>query len=138
MASREKNTPGAPARGARDGRWGERRAARHLAAKGLRVIGRNLRIAGGELDVVALDGRTLVVVEVKTSSVDTPSDPLERMSAEKIRVLNRAALALVKSQRQLELDGWRGDVIVVEFERGILGWRRCRRVEWLVDYFAIG
>lgn len=48
------------------GAWGEELAARHLAALGMRLVGRNLDAPEAELDVVAVDGPELVVVEVKT------------------------------------------------------------------------
>ncbi|NWG29913.1 MAG: YraN family protein [Rhodocyclaceae bacterium] len=40
-------------------------AARHLAAHGLRVVARNFRVKGGELDLVCTDGKTTVFVEVR-------------------------------------------------------------------------
>ena len=52
------------------GRRGERLAARRLARSGYRILGRNVRLGRDEADLVALapDGRTVVVVEVKTRS----------------------------------------------------------------------
>ena len=47
---------------------GERVAERHLRKKGLIVLARNWRGGGGELDLVFLDGNTLIFVEVKTRS----------------------------------------------------------------------
>jgi putative endonuclease len=47
------------------GREGEDRAATFLAARGYRVLARNVRVPGGEIDAVCLDGPTLVFVEVK-------------------------------------------------------------------------
>jgi putative endonuclease len=44
---------------------GEEAAARHLAAQGLRVVARNFRVKGGELDLVCRDGATTVFVEVR-------------------------------------------------------------------------
>jgi putative endonuclease len=43
----------------------ETRAADLLAKAGLRVLARNARSRGGELDLIALDGEVLVVVEVR-------------------------------------------------------------------------
>jgi putative endonuclease len=43
----------------------EEAAACHLAEHGLRVIDRNFRVRGGELDLVCLDGASLVFVEVR-------------------------------------------------------------------------
>ncbi len=58
---------GDPAR-RRLGRRGEREACRFLRAAGYRVLGRNVRSRLGEADVVCLapDGRTIVIVEVKS------------------------------------------------------------------------
>lgn len=50
------------------GAVGEDRAAAWLRKRGYRVLERNVRNAGGELDMVARDGDTLCFVEVKTRS----------------------------------------------------------------------
>jgi putative endonuclease len=47
------------------GRAGEDRAAAFLEAAGYRIVGRNVRLTGGEIDAICLDGQTLVFVEVK-------------------------------------------------------------------------
>ena len=49
----------------RTGRLAEARAAEHLGSLGYRILKRNARTRYGELDLVALDRRTLVFVEVK-------------------------------------------------------------------------
>lgn len=51
------------------GREGERLATRFLKRHGYRILGRNVNVARGELDIVALspDRSTLVIVEVKTA-----------------------------------------------------------------------
>lgn len=46
----------------------EELAARHLARQGLKVIERNYRCRGGEIDLVCRDGATLVFVEVRLRS----------------------------------------------------------------------
>lgn len=50
------------------GREGERIVADELERRGWRIVARNARVEGirGEMDVIAVDGSTLVVVEVKT------------------------------------------------------------------------
>ena len=47
------------------GRAAEDLAARMLEDRGLRILGRNLRTGSGEIDILALDGITLAVVEVR-------------------------------------------------------------------------
>lgn len=49
----------------RIGKAAEELAARHLLAHGLRIIERNFRVRGGEIDLIAREGRTLVFVEVR-------------------------------------------------------------------------
>ena len=45
---------------------GEELAARWLRARGLRILGRNVAAPEGELDLLAIEGDDVVVVEVKT------------------------------------------------------------------------
>ncbi len=49
------------------GHWGEEVATRFLRRRGYRILARNLRVPGlGEVDILAQDGDTLVIVEVRT------------------------------------------------------------------------
>lgn len=50
------------------GREAETLAARVLERRGLRVLERNFRIRGGEIDLICRDGSTLVFVEVRLRS----------------------------------------------------------------------
>lgn len=50
------------------GQAAEALAARHLEQRGLRILQRNFRIRGGEIDLICRDGRTLVFVEVRLRS----------------------------------------------------------------------
>nr|WP_274638223.1 YraN family protein [Microbacterium bovistercoris] len=75
------------------GRAGEGRAAAHLTARGFEVLERNWRAPGGEVDVVASRGDTLVFVEVKTRRSDGFGDPLEAVDAPKRARLWRLAHA---------------------------------------------
>ena len=71
------------------GRWGEGLAARHLEGLGLIVLTRNWRCREGELDLVATDGRILVVCEVKTRSGDKFGLPAEAVTDEKTERIRR-------------------------------------------------
>lgn len=48
------------------GAAGEQAAADFLAARGLRVLERNFRVRGGEIDLVCRDGGGVVFVEVRS------------------------------------------------------------------------
>jgi len=71
----------------------ERRAARWYRLRAYRVLDTNVWLAGGELDVVARRGQTLVFCEVKSKSGPGFGDPLEMVTPEKQRRLHRAAEA---------------------------------------------
>ncbi len=71
------------------GRRGERLAAQLLHDEGYTVLARNWRGRGGELDLVALDGRTLVAVEVKTRSTELFGHPAEAVTPRKVARLRR-------------------------------------------------
>ena len=75
------------------GATGEEAAARHLASLGYRVLGRNVKAGGVEVDIVALapDGAA-AVVEVKSRT--GPWHPEDRVDALKRERMVRAASVL--------------------------------------------
>jgi putative endonuclease len=80
----------------RVGSYGEQVAVRHLEEAGLTIVARNWRCEIGEIDVVALDGSTVVVCEVKTRSGFGYGSGLEavtRAKAARLRRLGRRWLA---------------------------------------------
>ena len=75
------------------GEWGEKEAARMLAAKGYRILGRRVRIGRrDEIDLVARDGEILVFVEVKTRKSEGYGRPLSAVDRHKRYVLSRGAV----------------------------------------------
>ena len=70
---------------------GERAAARYLKRQGYRVVTRNFRAAGAEIDLIALDGPTLVFVEVKSRTALSAGRPEEAVDLHKQYRLRRAA-----------------------------------------------
>ena len=97
------------------GRHGERLAGDHLAAKGYRLVARNWRIQTGELDLVAEDGETLVVVEVRTRRGRSMGSPEESITAAKQARLVDLSEAYVQ---EVQWPGpWRIDVVAVEMDQ---------------------
>jgi putative endonuclease len=70
------------------GRYGERLAAQALRSAGFAVLDRNWRCELGEIDVVARDGQTVVVCEVKTRSSTAYGTPLEAVDWRKVQRLH--------------------------------------------------
>ena len=94
------------------GRFGEQLAVRHLEAAGLQILDRNWRCPEGEIDIVAADGHTLVVCEVKTRSGAAFGDPAEAVVGAKAARLRRLALRWLAARGL----GWRDlrfDVVTV-------------------------
>lgn len=75
------------------GRRGEELAAAYLEAQGMRIVDRNWRCPEGEIDIIALDGGTLVIAEVKTRKSLAYGHPFEAVGPKKLARLHRLAAA---------------------------------------------
>ncbi|MBN9619679.1 MAG: YraN family protein [Actinobacteria bacterium] len=82
------------------GRYGEQLAADLLVEEGLTLLARNWRCRAGELDIVALDGDQLVIVEVKTRSSTGYGLPAEAVDRAKARRLRELALRWMIAERE--------------------------------------
>ncbi|MDR3233066.1 MAG: YraN family protein [Planctomycetaceae bacterium] len=67
------------------GRAGEETAVRFLEEKGYCILHRNVRFKEGELDIIARNGTTLIVAEVKTRKYTSPKKPYEYVTWKKRR-----------------------------------------------------
>ncbi len=94
------------------GREGEREAERYLKKKGYRILERNFRIKGGELDIVAEKDGEIVFVEVRTRENDFFMDPIFSITPKKRRSLRRAAEVFLLA-KGLDLCPCRFDIITV-------------------------
>lgn len=81
------------------GRQGEALAARFLARLGYRILEKNLRTPAGELDIVAMDGETLVFVEVKSRRGMRFGTPGDAVDARKRMQLKKAALLYIAKEK---------------------------------------
>lgn len=78
------------------GARGERCAARHLRRSGYRILTRNWRSGRHELDIVALSGRVLVIIEVKTRSEGAWVGGMASVDERKRRALRAATRKFVR------------------------------------------
>jgi putative endonuclease len=81
---------------------GENLAAEHLVGLGFRIVERQMRGLYGEIDLIALDGETVVFIEVKTRATSAAGDPTEAVTRAKQRKITRAALAYLKRRGWLQ------------------------------------
>jgi putative endonuclease len=103
------------------GEAAEEAVAARLAAAGWEPIERNARTRYGELDVVALDGATLVFVEVKAGRAGAafgPERPILSIGPRKQRRVRRLAAAWMAERRDLpRYDAIRCDAVGVTYDR---------------------
>jgi putative endonuclease len=84
------------------GARGEQAAARFLKQQGYLIVGRSARDRIGEIDLVAVDDKTVVFVEVKTRTSHDRGHPAEAVDANKQRQLTRVALSYLRRHDLLE------------------------------------
>ncbi|HUG04695.1 MAG TPA: YraN family protein [Steroidobacteraceae bacterium] len=95
------------------GRAAEIAAARMLERSGYRILQNNFRTKGGELDVVALDGEALAIVEVRYRASDQYGGGAASITVGKRRRIVSAARALLATQPLLARLPARFDVVEV-------------------------
>lgn len=79
------------------GDLGENLAAKFLEKRGMSILKTNLRGKAGEIDLVAMDGETVVFVEVKTVERPVLVAPEEQLTKAKMKHLARTAAAFMKN-----------------------------------------
>lgn len=94
------------------GAGGERWAERYLLRQGHWIIERNVRTRFSEIDLVTLDGNTIVFIEVKTRSAGQRGTPLDSVDENKQNRLTRAAASYLH-RHDLDRQMARFDVIAV-------------------------
>jgi putative endonuclease len=105
------------------GHAGESRAEAHLLKAGLRIIARNFRVKGGEIDLIAQDGETTVFVEVRLRQSRDYGGAAASITAKK-----RARIILA-ARHWLQREGetpCRFDCVLIE----------GGQLEWLQDAFS--
>lgn len=114
----------------RRGGAAEALAAEYLSARGLEVLGRNLRCRVGEIDLLCRDGDVLVVVEVRLRSRRDYGGALASVTWRKQRKIIRATRYLLEAAPRWRNALLRFDVI------GLQGMPdRGPELEWVKDAF---
>ena len=109
------------------GRRSERAAARFLRRLGYRVLAANVADPAGELDLIALDGPTLVVVEVRSTAGADLDKTAASVDPQKQRRVSDAAVRFLARRRLLGRVNVRFDVLVI-------GWPPAARTPIFVHY----
>lgn len=94
----------------RRGRTAEEAVARYLRKKGYRILERNFRCTGGEIDLIVFQDGLIAFVEVRSVTEPSGLDPLLTVTTVKQRHLLRAA------QHYITLRELRGENVVLRFD----------------------
>jgi putative endonuclease len=108
-----------------NGAWAETLAGTYLERANLRILERNFRVRGGEVDLIARDGEVTVFVEVKQRTRDSHGTAGEFITSRKAALVRRAALHYLKRDDL----ACRFDAVLIE------GSARAPKVTWLKDAF---
>jgi putative endonuclease len=107
----------------------ERLAETYLCAHGVRILARNVHLRHAEIDLVALDGAVLCIVEVRARRGDRFGSAAESVVARKRGRLLRAAADLLATRRLPSHSGVRFDVIAIDASRVPAA------IDWIRDAF---
>jgi putative endonuclease len=92
----------------------ERAAARFLRRLGFRILAHNYTCPHGELDLIAVEDRCIVFVEVRSTGTDDPSRPAASVDDAKQRRLTKLALFYLQEHRLLDCAA-RFDVLAISW-----------------------
>jgi putative endonuclease len=95
------------------GKAGEDRAARFLEEVGYRIIGRNFRSEAGEVDIIAVEGETLVFVEVKSWATYGLENLEYAVNKKKQKKIVETAKIFLENHREYSNNQVRFDVIFI-------------------------
>lgn len=113
-----------------NGAAAEQLAARYLEIRGLKILGRNLRCKLGELDLVALDGGVLAVIEVRQRAGQKFGGARASVTWQKQRKLIHTTQFFLKREARWRRLAIRFDVLAIEgLPNG------AHRIDWLKDAF---
>ena len=108
------------------GSWGEEQARRFLQDTGYNILATNYRSSYGEVDIVALDGKELVFVEVRTRSSRNFGTPEESLSKAKVKRLVNTCQDYMQHTAKEDAD-WRVDLVCLYLGPG----RKVQRIQHL-------
>ncbi|MFY9178097.1 MAG: YraN family protein [Caldicoprobacterales bacterium] len=95
------------------GSWGEQKAREYLESKGFVILEINYRCKLGEADIIAMDGDSLVFIEVKTRTSTTYGFPAESISSRKQKKYIQMA-SIYSKEKGIRGVSFRFDVVEIQ------------------------
>lgn len=110
---------------------GEALALQHLEAAGLKLLRRNYRCNGGEIDLVMKEAHTLVLVEVRFRSARNFGGAAASVDRVKQQRLLRAAQHLLQTHGEFRHCRARFDLVAID------GSGADAHISWIKDAFRL-
>jgi putative endonuclease len=95
------------------GRWGEEQALKYLVNHGVEILGKNIFTEYGEIDLLGIQDKVLLFVEVKTAQTRKFGFPEVSVNTRKMDHMVKAAQKYLQDHEEISND-WRIDVISIE------------------------
>ena len=99
------------------GQWGERLAIRYLEKIGYRILEKNWRVKEGEVDIIALDKRRFVFIEVKTRKNNTFGYPAESITNQKQTKMIKCIKKYLEQHHTIQHYDVRLDIILISLDQ---------------------
>lgn len=93
-------------------------AVKFLKRKGFKILKRNFSVKSGEIDIICMDGNTLVFVEVKGGE-SYFSSPAYRADARKLMKISKVGQIFISMNEELKYEEVRIDVVAVDKEMNV-------------------
>ena len=113
------------------GKHYEALAEQYLVRQGLSSIGRNFHSKGGELDLIMLEGSTVVFVEVCYRASQHYGHAAETVTPSKInKLINTANVWLMKQGKSVHTTDFRFDLVAMH--------QQGKQIEWIKNAITQG
>lgn len=112
------------------GKQGEKLAVDFLKKRRYKIVEKNFRCKFGEIDIIALEGKTLVFVEVKTRSSHEFGCPQAGVTPRKKAQMAKVAFFYLQENRLFDRDA-RFDVVAIYVDQG------KKRIELIRNAFEL-
>lgn len=111
------------------GRRAEEIARKYLVQKGLTLLRKNYRTAGGEIDLIMRDGEVITFIEVRSRKTDNFMNVLETIDSEKCNHIIRTSQQYLQENNSVNKYNCRYDIVL------LTGPLESAEIEWIKNAF---
>jgi putative endonuclease len=112
------------------GQKGEDIASRFLQKNGIEILNKNYNTKYGEIDLIGIENKTIIFIEVKLRNSNNYGLPSEAVNFLKLKKINKAASCFLNDFDLNDID-CRFDVICLTYEKSVNNYH----IEWLKNQY---